>query len=118
MRPNWLEIYIYGCKIYVLNPARAKTQNRVIFKTNFKFYIGYLIGYKTIKIYYIWVPFFDKIIISRNVCFNKFCFYKKPEQKVKKTGKFINKYKLLINIIYKPNLELLNINVTKKLNLL
>lgn len=34
------------------------------------------------------------------------------------TGKFINKYKLLINIIYKFNLELLNINVAEKLDLL
>jgi hypothetical protein len=75
LQPDWSGIYTYRCRAYILNKEREAGVNLRYFKTHIRGLIGYLVRYQASNIYRIWVPEHRKVIITRNVQFNKRFFY-------------------------------------------
>ena len=51
--------------------AREAGKDKRAFKTSPRGHVGYLVGYVSSNIYRIWVPKLDRVIITRNVMFDK-----------------------------------------------
>jgi len=66
---------MYSTRVYPMVKEREAKQTRRVFKVKPHGYISYLIGYCVSNIYYIWVPVLDKVIITRNVIFDKNILY-------------------------------------------
>ena len=61
---------VYGCKVFVLIMAALKKLDKLK-RLLFKVWIRYLIGYLLINLYRIWIPPYNKVIITRDVYFNE-----------------------------------------------
>ena len=81
LRPDWNDIYVYRCRAYLLNKNKKAGKNKKVFKVSPRGHIGYLVGYIISNIYRIWVPVLGRVIITRNIIFNKNIFYRKEQEK-------------------------------------
>jgi hypothetical protein len=77
LRPDWNGIYTYGCRAYALMKAREQDKDKRDFKVAPRGHIGYLVGYIASNIYRIWIPQLERVIVTRNVTFDKAVFYSK-----------------------------------------
>lgn len=60
---------------------REAGKSRRAFKIIPRGYIGYLVGYYATNIYHIWVPQLNRVIITRNIMFNKEILYAPKQEK-------------------------------------
>lgn len=67
--------YVFGCRADPLMAKQAKGQEKRAFKVNARAHIKYLVGFYASNIYKIWVSRLDRIIVTRNVCFDEDLFY-------------------------------------------
>ena len=61
---------VYGCKAFALTTAALKKSDRLK-RLSPKAWIGYLVGYSSTNLYRIWIPPYNKVIITRDVHFNE-----------------------------------------------
>lgn len=72
--PNLSHFWKIGCKAYSLNKHIPHTQ-----KFQEQVHIGYLIGYDSTNIFWIWIPSQQKVIHTQDVIFDKTSIYKPHE---------------------------------------
>ena len=71
-KPLFHHLRAFGCKAYMLIKSKKDPQYRQMHcKLDAKAHIGFLIGYKSINIYRIWVPYKKRVISVRDIIFNK-----------------------------------------------
>jgi hypothetical protein len=75
IRPDWSNIWAYGCRAYPMIKDREALQQKRAFKVNPRAHLGYLVGYVSSNIYRVWVPQLQRVIVTRNVAFNESLFY-------------------------------------------
>jgi hypothetical protein len=75
LRPDWSNLYAYGCRAYPMVKDREALRQKRAFKVNPRAHLGYLVGYVSSNIYRIWVPQLQCVIVTRNVTFNETLFY-------------------------------------------
>ena len=68
-------IYTYSYKAFLLIVDRVVGREKRLFKTSPRGYIGYLVSYVITNVFRIQVPRLKKVIVTRDVTFNKRCFY-------------------------------------------
>jgi hypothetical protein len=62
----------YGCRAYTLiKSAGDPDKPKKCQKLQPKAHIGFLVGYESTNIYRIWIPHKRKVILARDVLFNK-----------------------------------------------
>jgi hypothetical protein len=66
---------VYGARAYPMVKEREAKQTRRAFKVKLRGHISYLVRYYVSNIYRIWVPVLDKVIVTRNVTFDKNILY-------------------------------------------
>lgn len=74
VKPNLSHMHQYGCKAYALDkniPKKEKLQERA--------HIGFLLGYDSTNIFFIWIPSKRKVIRTRDVVFDDTSFYDPSE---------------------------------------
>ncbi|KAL9561819.1 hypothetical protein ACKAV7_014081 [Fusarium commune] len=81
LRPDWSGVYAYGCRAYPLDRDREAGTHRKAFKTSPRGHIGYLVGYTAHNIYRIWIPRLEKVVVTRNIRFNKHIFYEPTKER-------------------------------------
>ena len=69
-------------------------------------HIGYLIGYNSINIYRIWIPYKGIIISTRDVIFNKTTFFNGKQTNL--SDKFIAEMDILIKKVKLPKFQARN----------
>ena len=70
-------MHVYGCKTYILD-KQIKGGDKLAPYT----LIGYLVGYDSTNIYYIWILSLRKVIQTRDITFNKNLFYNPKGQNI------------------------------------
>ncbi len=75
LRPDQNRIYIYRYRVYPMNKEREARRDKQAFKVFPYRYIRYLIRYIISNIYQIQVPILGRVIIIRNIIFDKGTFY-------------------------------------------
>jgi hypothetical protein len=67
-----LKVYhtVYGCKAFALTTGYLKKENR-LHRFNPKAWIGYLVGYDSTNVYWIWNPIKNTVIQARDVIFDE-----------------------------------------------
>ena len=92
-KPDFSYIYVYGVKIYIL---RNKVSCKDWLESHV--HIGFLVGYDSHNIYYIWLLSFKYIIHTRDIIFIKDKFYKPDELDlgfIKDVEKIVEYFKIL-----------------------
>ena len=71
-KPLLHHLKAYGCKAYVLIKSKGdpdyRSKKR---KLDSKAHVGFLVGYKSTKIFRIWIPHKKKVISARDVIFDE-----------------------------------------------
>lgn len=71
-KPLLHHLKAYGCKCYILIKSKGNLQYpSKHWKLNAKVYISFLVGYESTNIYKVWVPHKKKIILVRDIIFQK-----------------------------------------------
>ena len=81
LKPNWSNIYAYGCRAYPLQKDREAGRDKRMYKVLPRGHIGYLVGYQASNVYRIWLPSLDRVIVTRNVTFNELTKYLPEREK-------------------------------------
>ena len=61
---------LYGCKAFALNSDTLRKTRRLK-RLEPRAWIGYLMGYASTNLFRVWIPFAEKVIITRDVHFNE-----------------------------------------------
>jgi hypothetical protein len=69
-KPVNIHLRVYGCKSYAMT-AKAKKKEERLHRLNPRAWIGYLVGYSSTNQYRIWVPFLNRVVITRDVIFDE-----------------------------------------------
>ena len=77
-------IYIYRYRVYLLKKDREANRIRYNFKVQPYRYIRYLIRYRASNIYQIQVLELDRVIITRNITFNKQIFFELKHEELER----------------------------------
>jgi hypothetical protein len=74
--PETAHLKAYSCVAYAASISYIKTPraNR-LHKLDFRFDVGYLVGYNSTNIYRVWIPYTRRIISTRNVIFDESKFF-------------------------------------------
>ena len=70
MKPNQAHLRVYGCKAYSLTTKYMKKEKRLQ-RYHPKAWIGYLVGYDSTNIFWIWNPKLGVVVSARDVIFNE-----------------------------------------------
>jgi hypothetical protein len=69
-KPVNIHLRVYGCKSYAMT-TKAKKKEERLHRLNPRAWIGYLVGYSSTNQYRIWVPFLNRVVITRDVIFDE-----------------------------------------------
>ena len=116
MRLNWSGIYYFGYRIYLLDKEKEVNKGRKIYKINLYIYLEYLVDYiPGILIYRIWISKLKRIIITRNIIFDKSrLYFKNIKQYITASKEYLIEIanNLDINIIENLNSSIIENNNT------
>lgn len=74
-RPNQNRIYIYRAQAYLIIKEYKAERNKRVYKVILHSYLSYLVKYIVSNIYRIQVPVLNKVIITKNMIFDKNILY-------------------------------------------
>ncbi len=94
-------IYVYRAQVYLMIKKHKTRKQKQAFKVLLYKYIRYLVRYNTSNIYRIQVLQLDKVIVSKNITFNKSKYYSMILEQLE--GQLVTITKKVVKIIKEDN---------------